>query len=189
MGFHSWVCLCFYILWYYNVIIICVYDHVSKKKCYLQLGLLYWIGLIWITVWIINHKHYKLWDEITYPFPNFNSTTVQVCEWISFTKHVIIYPGMLGLLDYGITIISYCIWYTWNCAFLSIKYQDGRLIRDSLVFVGIHSRLRNLSQGRTNPKADLCEGWIRCYWKPSVRECQPDTWLCVHILTFILCLV
>ena len=24
----------------------------------------------------------KMWDEITYPFPNFNSATVEVCEWI-----------------------------------------------------------------------------------------------------------
>ena len=27
--------------------------------------------------------HYNVWDEITYPFLNFNSTTVEVWEWIS----------------------------------------------------------------------------------------------------------
>ena len=33
----------------------------------------------------------KLWDEITYPFPNFNGCTVEVWEWISnFTPHFII---------------------------------------------------------------------------------------------------
>ena len=46
--------------------------------------------------WISNHIHYKMWDEITYPFPNFNSCTVEVWEWISnfiphFIRHVITY--------------------------------------------------------------------------------------------------
>ena len=36
---------------------------------------------------------YAVWDEITYPFPNFNGFTVEVWEWISnfilyFTGHV-----------------------------------------------------------------------------------------------------
>ena len=47
--------------------------------------------------WITNYIHYKVWDEITHPFPNFNSKAVEVCEWMSyfiphFTVPVIIYP-------------------------------------------------------------------------------------------------
>ena len=43
-----------------------------------------------------------MWDEITYPFLNFNGAAVEVKEWISnftphFTRHVITLPGMLGL--------------------------------------------------------------------------------------------
>ena len=39
-----------------------------------------------------------MWDEITYPFPNFNGGTVEVREWISnfnphFTEYVITYAG------------------------------------------------------------------------------------------------
>ena len=39
----------------------------------------------------------KVWDEITYPFLNFNGCTVEVLEWISdfishLTEHVITYP-------------------------------------------------------------------------------------------------
>ena len=30
-----------------------------------------------------NDIHYKLWDEITYQFPNFNGATVEVWKWIS----------------------------------------------------------------------------------------------------------
>ena len=32
--------------------------------------------------WISNHILSKVWDEITYHFPNFNSATVEVCYWI-----------------------------------------------------------------------------------------------------------
>ena len=39
----------------------------------------------------------KLWDEITYPFPNFNGSIVEVLEWISnlipyFIMDAITYP-------------------------------------------------------------------------------------------------
>ena len=44
-----------------------------------------------------KYIHYKVWDEITYPFQNFNGCTVEVWEWINnsipyFTGHVIAYP-------------------------------------------------------------------------------------------------
>ena len=32
---------------------------------------------------------YEVWDEITYPFPNFNGATVEVCKWIyNFIPHL-----------------------------------------------------------------------------------------------------
>ena len=44
-------------------------------------------GLTLITVWVSNYTHCKVWDEITYPYLNFNDCTV-----IShFTRHVITY--------------------------------------------------------------------------------------------------
>ena len=43
-------------------------------------------GLTWIPSWISNHMPSKVWDEITYPVPNFN----EVWEWISnFIPHII----------------------------------------------------------------------------------------------------
>ena len=47
--------------------------------------------------WISNYIHYNVWDEIIYPFPNLNGSTVEVWEWINnftphFTEHVITYP-------------------------------------------------------------------------------------------------
>ena len=35
------------------------------------------------TAWISHYIHYKMWDKITYPFPNFNGAPVEVWEWIS----------------------------------------------------------------------------------------------------------
>ena len=54
----------------------------------------------WLTffqAWISNYIHYKVWDEITYPFLNFNGVTAEFQEWISnfishFSGHVITYP-------------------------------------------------------------------------------------------------
>ena len=41
-----------------------------------------------LTTWISNHIHYKVWNWITYPFPNFNGATVDVWWWINnFTPH------------------------------------------------------------------------------------------------------
>ena len=44
-----------------------------------------------------NYIHHKVWDEITYQFPNVNGATVEVRDSIinfipQFTGHVITYP-------------------------------------------------------------------------------------------------
>ena len=55
-----------------------------------SLGSFYKHGLTLIPSWISNLFHYKMWDEIIYPFPNFNGATVEVWEWISnFIPHLL----------------------------------------------------------------------------------------------------
>ena len=49
-----------------------------------------------IKAWVRNYIHYKVWDEITYPFLNFSSCVIEDWELISdfiqqFIMHVIIY--------------------------------------------------------------------------------------------------
>ena len=57
---------------HYNVIVMCQH------------------ALNWIPAYISNHMPSKVWDEITYPFPNFNGAAVEVWEWISnFIPHFI----------------------------------------------------------------------------------------------------
>ena len=48
---------------------------------------------------ISNYIHYKVWDKITYPFPNFNSCTVEVWEWIS--NFIPYFLGMWLLIHAG----------------------------------------------------------------------------------------
>ena len=56
-----------------NKIIIIIY-HYRIVAC----GPFYYHGLTLFPAWISNYIHYKMWDEITYPFLNFNSATVEV---------------------------------------------------------------------------------------------------------------
>ena len=63
----------------------------NNRSCYL--GCL----LTLTPVCVNNYTHCKVWDEITYPFANFDSGTIVVWEWLSnfiphFTRHVITYP-------------------------------------------------------------------------------------------------
>ena len=51
---------------------------------------------------ISNYIHHNMWNEITYPFPNFNSAIVEVCEWISNSSHSL--PGMGLLIHAGIRV-------------------------------------------------------------------------------------
>ena len=51
-----------------------------------------------IPAWRSNHMPSKVWDEITYPFPNFNGVTIEVWELISnsiphIIMSVITYPS------------------------------------------------------------------------------------------------
>ena len=73
------------------VVVGIAYDYVVIKSPF------YKHGLTLIPAWISNYINYKVWDEITYPFPNFNGVTVEVWEWKSnfiahFPAHMITYP-------------------------------------------------------------------------------------------------
>ena len=66
-------------------------------------GPFYWHGLTLITVWISNYIRYQVWDEITYPFQNFNGGTVEVWELIiNFNPYFIL--GMWSLIHGGIKV-------------------------------------------------------------------------------------
>ena len=79
----------------------------------------------------------KVWDEITYPFPNFNGATVEVWEWISnfiphFMMNVITYPCYdFSRLIYVNKRFPRCSWWSlapWILAATSLQQrQSGQL--------------------------------------------------------------
>ena len=68
----------------------------EKTECCHSWDPFYWHGLTLIPAWIRNSihyiiKHYKVWDEITYPYSNFNGAAIEVWKWISnFILHFIV---------------------------------------------------------------------------------------------------
>ena len=45
--------------------------------------------------WTSNCIHYKMWDEFTYPFTNFNDTVVEDCEWKSTLSYTLLRMWLL----------------------------------------------------------------------------------------------
>ena len=60
----------------------------------------HWDGLTWIPPWIITHMPIELWDEIPYPFQNFNNCTVGVWEWISISPDIYNICKCLSMLGF-----------------------------------------------------------------------------------------
>ena len=62
--------------------------NIEDSRNYAQDSHLLWLGSPIDT--ISNHMRSKVWDEIIYPFSNFNGATVEVWEWITnFIGHFI----------------------------------------------------------------------------------------------------
>ena len=52
---------------------------------------------------VCNHTACKEWDEITYPFPNFNGAAVELWEWISkFILHFVMDMIIYSYGDYNV---------------------------------------------------------------------------------------
>ena len=65
------LCVCFReTQWVRSLLFLCIW------------GPFYQHGLTLIPIWISNYIQYKVWDEITYPFPNFNGANIGIWEWI-----------------------------------------------------------------------------------------------------------
>ena len=87
-----------------------------------------------------NHMPRKAWDEITYPFPNFNVAAVDVCEWISnFIPHYCAcnYLSMLGL---KLVHFSKRTAETWR--FEHNRMHDGKEVSGALcLLMGLHPQM------------------------------------------------
>ena len=63
-----------------------IWTGASKKITFMGPLLLIWVNF---NAWISNHMPSNVWDDISYPFPNFNGYTVEVWEW-TIPLHIII---------------------------------------------------------------------------------------------------
>ena len=72
----------------------------------------YWHGLTQIPACKSNFIQYKVWDELIYPFLNFNAETVEVWEWITIWFHTLL--GMQLLIHDWIKVKPYWQKGPWN---------------------------------------------------------------------------
>ena len=65
---------------------VCLIQHTVSFSLYFDffvVVLWFPMGFMWSSeAMISNYNHYKVWDEITYPFSNFNGGTVEVWDWM-----------------------------------------------------------------------------------------------------------
>ena len=115
----------------------------------------------------------KVWDEITYPFPNFNGATVEVWEWISYSTF---YNGCnyLSMLSKGDPRnVSVWRWVSWHVRYPFVT----EWLRNQAIFhkVGIpnylqlHKRQWNLSRFI---QSHMLNDWMVSYrnsWKCHFR--------------------
>ena len=75
-------------LWLFAYAVFEEWTYAFSAKLVRSSLLLTWINLI---PKISNYAHYEVWDEITYPFLNYNGCTIDVWEWINkFVQHSIL---------------------------------------------------------------------------------------------------
>ena len=68
-------------------------------------GPFYYHVLTLIPVWMSNYICCKMFNDITYPFPNFSGATVEDWEWMNDFIHIS--PGMWLLMHAGIKVNLY----------------------------------------------------------------------------------
>ena len=75
----------------------CLFSAKPLSKPVITRGSFYYHGLTLILAWISNDMPSKLWDGITYPFPNFNGCTVD--HW-SLGMDKLFHPTLYNECDY-----------------------------------------------------------------------------------------
>ena len=132
-----------------------------------------------IPPWISKHLSIKVWDEITYPFPNFSGATVEVWEWISnfiphFIMDVITYPCWYPWLMYSLTfLVNSLAPGRFECNFRSEIFKLTVVIDGWGISGGI--ALRWMSLDYTDDKSILVQvmAWCRQATSHYLSQCWP----------------
>ena len=83
--------------WWFETLLHSLWRHRNEDSHSKPHAPFYWLAFKFKPAWIRFHIHRKVWDEITYPFPNVNGCTVEVWELIiniisDLTMYVNTYP-------------------------------------------------------------------------------------------------
>ena len=133
----------------------------------------------------VTSIHYKVWDEITYAFPNFNSYTVEVWEWLShFFPH---FEGMWLLIPAGITSQA------WTMQYKSGLHEACQLQQNIALFMtlAILQHIDGFVQEKPNSIANALELHLFCT-NPSKyhilnSQKTPSVW--PWWVSYVLCVV
>ena len=83
------------------------------------------------------------WDEIIYPFPNFNGSTIEVWEWITQSPSTPVWGQYISRV---ITVVIVCnVFYVVICDRREIVHMYWQIICSLNVLVGLHGELLNAS--------------------------------------------
>ena len=82
-------------------------------------GPFYHHGLTLFPPWVSNHLSSKMWDEITYPFPNFNGCIIEVWDGCIIE----VWEGISNFITHIITDFI-----TFFETVVSLKFGNGQVI-------------------------------------------------------------
>ena len=78
----------------------------THRACADLQGAFNYHGLTSVPAGISNFIHYKVWDQITYPFADFSGRTIESWEWISnFISH---FTGHMNTYAQGLCFVVLC---------------------------------------------------------------------------------
>ena len=82
---------------------------ISVFKFFCEFYVLYILQIIYQNdMFLFNYIHYKVLDEITYLFPNFNDYTIVVCKCISNFKCIYLFVTGAKRISFWITLSKSC---------------------------------------------------------------------------------
>ena len=106
-----------------------------RHYLYIHQGPFFLYGITLISAWINNHKPSKIWDQITYLFPKCNAYTIEICEWISNSPHILHMYDVI--IDRGRDKMATIFQTTFSNAFSWMKIYQFRLRFHWGLFLGV----------------------------------------------------
>ena len=127
-------------------------------------------------VWIGDYIHYKMWDNITNPYPNFNGATAQLlCQGPRFLTLISLLPAqhvITSIMKYGMKLLQrYNLW----------SLGMDRFSQPTLCWAFVSMReFKLIYFDNSGPRSNISEG-LRWLWTPvstpqPTQNAVPQLW-------------